>query len=202
MEINTLTWIAIPLIGGVIGYITNRIAVAMIFRPVRPVNVLGFRIQGLMPRRQRDLANSIGNVVGNHLVHHDDIVRSLQKVDLERFLADVLERGLAPKIESLRSLPLIGGFLTAQRVGELKESLVQGILSQREAIYEKLQEAIEQGLDVQQIVADKVAAFPIPKLEKLVLEVASRELRSIEVLGGVLGVIIGIGQVVLIWAIG
>ena len=106
------TWIAIPLLGGVIGWVTNWIAVKMIFRPIRPVRILGIRIQGLVGRRQADLARSIGRVVGGHLVEHQDVLRSLNKLDFEGMLARVLDRGLQPKIAELRSLPLIGGFLT------------------------------------------------------------------------------------------
>ena len=49
------TWIGVPLLGGVIGYVTNRIAVKMIFRPIKPVSVLGIKVQGLIGRRQREL---------------------------------------------------------------------------------------------------------------------------------------------------
>ena len=115
---DLLTWITLPAIGGIIGYSTNWIAVKMIFRPIRPRRVLGLRIQGLMARRQQDLARSIGDVVGSHLVEHEDIVRGFEKLDFERLLGSVLERGLGPKIEELRTLPLIGGFLTEDRVGE------------------------------------------------------------------------------------
>lgn len=201
MELSAPTWIAVPLLGAVIGYVTNRIAVKMIFRPVRPVNVLGFKVQGLMPRRQQELAASIGRVVGDHLVHHDDIIASLQKVDLEKLLESVLERGLKPKIDSLRAMPLIGAFLTDERIAELEHTIVDGILAHREVILEKLEQAIEQGLDVRQLVTEKVAAFPVPKLEQLVLDVAARELRAIEVLGGVLGFLIGVGQVLVVWAL-
>ena len=48
------------------------------------------------------------------------------------------------------------------------------------------------------LVESKVASFEILKLEKIILEVASRELRSIVVLGFVLGVLIGLGQAALI----
>lgn len=202
MPLTVWTVVAVPLLGALIGYLTNRIAVKMIFRPIRPVRFLGIRIQGLIPRRQKDLARSIGNVVGDHLVGHDDIIESLQKVDLEDLLGSVLEQGIGPKLESLRALPLIGGFLTADRIDDLKRALTDGILAHRDTIYEKLEQAVEDGLDVRRLVAEKVAGFPVEKLEKLILEVASRELRAIEVLGGVLGLLIGCGQLVIVWALG
>jgi uncharacterized membrane protein YheB (UPF0754 family) len=54
----------------------------MIFRPIRPVRVLGIRVQGLLGKRQGDLARSIGRVVGGHLVQHEDIVKALRGLDL------------------------------------------------------------------------------------------------------------------------
>lgn len=201
MPPSLATWITLPLVGALIGYATNWLAVKMIFRPIRPVRVLGVRVQGLMGKRQGDLARSIGKVVGGHLVGHDDVVRSFAKVDFDRLLGDVLERGMAPKVQELRSLPLIGGFLTEERVAGLMASLVQGILQHKELVLERLETAVEEGLDVRALVAEKVAAFPVEKLESLVLEVASRELRAIEVLGGVLGGLIGLGQVFLLWAL-
>ncbi|MEZ5966450.1 MAG: DUF445 family protein [Planctomycetota bacterium] len=193
------TWIAIPAIGGVIGYVTNWIAVKMIFRPIRPVNVLGIKVQGLVGRRQRDLAESIGRVVGNHLLSHEDVVEAFTKIDFEGILSKVLEAGLAPKIAQLRGLPLIGGFLTPERIDDIKQSLIKGILERREVILEQLEDAVENGLDVAAIVTRKVADFSVEKVESIILEVARRELRAIEVLGGVLGVVIGLGQVLLLW---
>ena len=193
------TWITIPAIGGVIGYVTNWIAVKMIFRPIRPVSVLGIKVQGLVGRRQKDLAASIGRVVGQHLLSHDDVVQAFGKIDFEKILGDVLESGLAPKIAQLRGLPLIGGFLTPERVDDIKKSLFKSVLERRETILEHLEDAVENGLDVAAIVERKVADFSVEKVEGIILEVASRELRAIEVLGGVLGVLIGVGQVFLLW---
>ena len=195
MELSLQTWIALPLLGGLIGYATNRIAVMMIFRPYRERRILGWRLQGLIPRRQADIAQSIGRVVGGHLVHHDDIIAAFAGVDLDRLADKAIERGLGPKIEELRRLPLVGGFLTDERVADLKRQMARAIVDNREALFEELEQAVESGIDVHAIVAEKVAAFPVQRLEELILEVASRELRAIELLGGVLGVLIGFVQV-------
>jgi uncharacterized membrane protein YheB (UPF0754 family) len=202
MDITLTTWLAIPAIGGVIGYLTNRLAVKMIFRPIKQKNILGFKVQGLMPRRQPEMAKSIGAVVGDHLLRHDDLIKGLASVDFEAVLSEVLDIGLGPKIDELRNLPLIGGFLTDDRIADLRASLIKGIVSQKALVMEKFEEALEQGLDVRALVTEKVAAFPVEKLESLVLQIAARELRAIELLGGVLGVIIGVGQVALLYLLG
>lgn len=191
-------WIVIPLLGGVIGYLTNRIAVKMIFRPLEPVSVLGLRVQGLIGLRKHELAASIGRVVGAHLVQHEDVVEALGRIDLQGVMGRALDRGLEPKLAELRRLPLIGGFLTAKRVADLRDQILDGLLQNQDAVVAELERAIEVGLDVQELVTRKVEGFPVERVEALVLEVASRELRSIEVLGGILGVLIGFAQVALL----
>jgi len=193
------TWIIVPAIAGLIGWVTNWIAVKMIFRPIRPVNVLGFRVQGLVGRRQQELARAIGKVVGNHLVENQDVMRSLDKLDFTGILASVIETGLAAKVQELRSLPLIGGFLTEDRVVDIRDALLRGIMAHKDQVLEAVERGLAAGLDVPTLVEQKVAAFAIETLERLILEVAGRELRAIEWLGGVLGVLIGLSQVLLPW---
>lgn len=186
-----------PLVGAGIGYLTNRLAVTMIFRPIEPRRILGIRLQGLVGRRQPEIAASIGRVVGDHLLRHEDLVAALSAMDLDDLVDRAVERGLAPKIAELRRMPLVGGFLTDERVADLRKHFVKGLTADSDALVEELELAIEQGLDIRSIVTRKVAEFPVERLEALILEVASRELRAIEVLGGALGFVVGLVQAAL-----
>ena len=54
-----LPWILPPLLGAIIGYVTNRIAIKMLFRPLTPKRFLGVRVPltpGVIPRNRFDLA--------------------------------------------------------------------------------------------------------------------------------------------------
>ncbi|MFT5199130.1 MAG: uncharacterized membrane protein YheB (UPF0754 family) [Planctomycetota bacterium] len=199
MSLSPLAWILIPLLGAWIGYGTNLIAVRMIFRPIKPIHVLGFRIQGLVGRRQAEIARSIGGVVGDHLLSHADMVEALEKADLEGLLDQVLEDRLPEVLEGVKkSLGPMAGmldmFLTPERLVEIRQTLVRKILDNRESLITALEQALEQGLDVNSLVESKVAEFPVERLEELILLVAKKELRSIEILGGVLGALIGLLQ--------
>lgn len=193
------TWITLPAIGALIGWSTNWLAVKMIFRPIKARRFLGIRVQGLIGKRQQELAKAIGRVVGNHLVEHKDVLRSLNQLDFTGILNGVLDRGLTPKIAELRSLPLIGGFLTEARVADIRGSIVQGVMEHKESVLDEVERGLAKGLDVPALVETKVAAFAVEKLESLILEVANRELRAIEILGGVLGAVMGIAQVGYLW---
>lgn len=189
-----LTWTVVPAVGALIGYGTNRLAVRMIFRPLEPRKILGLKVQGLVGRRQPDLAEAIGRVVGDHLVKHEDLVNALGQMDLRTIVDGALSKGLEPRIAELRALPMVGGFLTDERVGDLRRRFVDGILEDTDGLVDVFERALESGLDVERLVRDKVAEFEVERLEALVLEVAARELRSIELLGLLLGGLIGLLQ--------
>jgi len=194
MPDGLLPWLLLPLVGALIGYGTNRLAVGMIFRPIEPRRFLGFTVQGLVGRRQPELARSIGNVVGDHLLQPKDLEGVLATIDLEPMVEQAFAAGLEPKLAEFRRMPLVGALLTDERVGDLRAQAVKGVMEQREVLVEGFQEALDEGLDVHRIVEEKVASFPIARLEELIVEVAAKELRAIEVLGGVLGGLIGLIQ--------
>ena len=68
-------WIAPPLIGAVIGYITNYIAIKMLFRPLTPKMIFGRRLPftpGIIPRRKAQLADALGKAVFAKFFKWDD----------------------------------------------------------------------------------------------------------------------------------
>lgn len=65
-----------PLIGGIIGYFTNFIAVKMLFRPLKPVKIGNFTLPftpGIIPKRKDKLAGAIGEAVGHNLFTRQDM---------------------------------------------------------------------------------------------------------------------------------
>ena len=65
-----------PLVGAVIGYATNFIAVKMLFRPYKPWKIGKWTLPftpGIVPKRKPALARAIGDAVGNRLFTGDDL---------------------------------------------------------------------------------------------------------------------------------
>ena len=74
-----------PLLGAFIGYLTNRVAIRMLFRPLKPWHVLGIRVPmtpGIIPSKRHELAENMGEMVGEHLLTAADIGAALST---ERF---------------------------------------------------------------------------------------------------------------------
>jgi uncharacterized membrane protein YheB (UPF0754 family) len=75
-------YLAPPLLGAMIGYVTNRIAIRMLFRPLRPWRVLGLRVPltpGIIPAKREELAARMGEMVGSHLLTGEDVQMALDR---------------------------------------------------------------------------------------------------------------------------
>jgi uncharacterized membrane protein YheB (UPF0754 family) len=83
MHLNQIfTLLLLPiLLAGLHGWFTNWLAVKLLLKPVRPINILGFKIQGLLPRRQADLADRISEAISREFLKEEDILGFLKKID-------------------------------------------------------------------------------------------------------------------------
>lgn len=193
---NIITVIAIPLIAALIGWITNYIAVKMIFRPKDPINFLGIKIQGLVPKRQKDLAHSMGETVQRDLISHEDVTKILESDDVKNEVFGFIDIQIDKMISDfIAKNPMLGMFLNDEILGTIKQSLNQNMRTAVPEILGSLVTKVEDNLDFKKIVEDKINSFDLTKLEDIVFRIASRELKTIEYLGGILGFVVGLAQV-------
>ena len=91
--------ILIPIIGAIIGLITNWIAVKMLFHPRKKI----FGIQGVIPKRKKDIAKRIGDVSPIILPQSFDKIKDIRFVGdmLHSKLIDYFKQGVGSKIEGL-----------------------------------------------------------------------------------------------------
>ncbi len=94
-----LPWVLPPLLGAVIGYVTNRIAIKMLFRPLNPKRLFGVRIPltpGVIPRNRYDLARTIARMVSEQLLSPQALREQLDTPEFRRNLASwIRERRIA-----------------------------------------------------------------------------------------------------------
>ncbi|MCL6479653.1 MAG: DUF445 family protein [Peptococcaceae bacterium] len=182
-----------PLIGAAIGWLTNWLAVRLLFRPYRPVSLIGYTVQGVIPKRRAELARSIGQVVEKELISVDDLIEAVKSPEaMEKISAAAAVSIKARIMDRLPAfIPLsirraISGVITDQVQSEIP-NVISGM-------FERFSAMVKDTVSFQSVVEDRINEFSLEKLEQMVLAVSARELRHIEILGGVLGFIIGLVQ--------
>jgi len=93
-------FIAPPVVGALIGYLTNKVAIKMLFRPLAAWKVGGVRVPmtpGVIPAKRKELARNMGEVVGDHLLTSEAIAKGLEHERFQTHLRTLLNN----RVESL-----------------------------------------------------------------------------------------------------
>lgn len=196
-------YLTLPVIGAVIGWLTNLIAIKMLFRPYRPVKILGVTIQGLLPRRRKEFALSIARTVERDLLTVEDITRFLEGVEWEAEVERAVEESLENRLKSKRISMLLKtpvfGLIGREVIRQLKRVLSSVIIEKVQEHKGPLVEKFQDALELKELVSRKVEGFNMEKLESLLMNLIAKELAYIELVGAVLGFLIGLAQMGLLF---
>ncbi|MCR5421249.1 MAG: DUF445 family protein [Lachnospiraceae bacterium] len=284
-----IKYISGPLIGGIIGYFTNMIAVKMLFYPKHEVKVFGRVLPftpGAIPKGKERLATAIGNAVADSLLTREDVEKILMSPETENEIAGTIMKhcgvrireeicelsGKSPEIydnkkvaiskiiaeEIIRSIDVsqlmkeygneyirekinkkkLGWLISDDRIDSLTtsiskdlqealsengtdyiSSIVKGkidslddktvvellenagikentirntILGSYRSVISNNMDTLLSHLNIAGIVSDKINAMDVDELEKMILSVMKKELNSIISLGALIGVVIGL----------
>lgn len=192
-------FIIFPLLGGAIGWVTNYLAIKFLFRPRNPWRIGSFTIQGVIPRRRHELAVAVGEVVSRELLPQDQIAAALSTPDIRRNMAELAGETVARRVASfpvLRPFPRALRAAVAQQVAKAVNREVRSLLADEGP---EMVNRVLSSVDIAQLVADELNAMDWDYLEAIVYSVAGKELKLIEVMGGVLGALIGLVQAAVVY---
>ena len=189
----------IPIISAFIGWFTNWIAIKMLFHPKEPVRFLGMTFQGIFPKRQQQFAIKLGSLVANELLHFDEIASKIKDPSRLKEVTPIIEAHLDTflRVKIQQKMPMISMFIGDKTINQLKEGMMEEIELLLPEVLVRYTDSLSQQIDIERIVTEKVSKFSSDKLEEILVAIMSKEFRFVEILGGVVGFIIGVIQVLL-----
>lgn len=171
--LTVLSWMTPPIVGAIIGYATNTIAIRMLFRPHQPKHLFRWQLPltpGVIPRHRQALAANIGDVVERELLSEDAV----------RDYTDY------PEVRSTLEHLLRVNFVPNRR---LKERLYRFVVDQ---IAKHLN-----AIKVNELIKDRINQYDVHAMEGMILGVTQKHLKWISWFGAVLGALIGCLQLLL-----
>jgi len=195
---NFITILILTVVGGLIGWITNILAIKLLFRPINPIKIpiLNIEILGLIPKRKNEIAANIGEVISNELLSIDDILdQALNNSDEENFNSYIIDKIKNIINEKLNIIPMPFRMMAAPYIDDILNKEVPGAIDEISA---DLLVKAKENVDIQKIVEEKITELDLEKLEDIIIKVSKKELKHIEILGLVLGAIIGVLQGILV----
>ncbi|MFP4049665.1 MAG: DUF445 domain-containing protein [Desulfovermiculus sp.] len=199
MDTESIKYLLSPLICAFIGWMTNYLAIRMLFHPRQPVNILGWKWQGLFPKRQAELALRLGQLVESELLNHQDIRKVIENPDFQARLRSMVDgavhRFVQGKLTSLH--PLLNTLLRGAVADRARALIVDEVERFLPELVEQAASDLESQVHIQSIVQEKIEGFSPERLESLLFSMLKKEFWFIEVIGGFLGLIVGSVQAVL-----
>jgi uncharacterized membrane protein YheB (UPF0754 family) len=189
----------LPFIAAFIGWFTNWIAIKMLFHPRVEKRILGIRFQGIFPKRQKQFAEKLGQLVSRELISFDEIANKInQPGTIARalpFIEEHVDAFIHTKLKE--EIPLLSMFINENTMAGIKKGIVNEIEVMFPALITQMTDGLKTDLDIEKLVVDKVTAFSSDKLEQILNAIMSKEFRFVEIIGAVLGFLIGILQLLI-----
>ena len=192
----------IPVISGFIGWVTNWLAIKMLFHPRKPYRLAGMTIQGIFPKRQEQFAVKLGKLVSDQLLSFSDIEQKIVSPENLQKLMPVVETHVDDFLRNKLAdvFPVISMFIGEKTLSQLKGHFLNELETLFPILMKRYMGHLQSELDLEKIVTEKVSGFSSDKLEEILMSIMSKEFRFVEILGGVLGFIIGLVQVAItVW---
>lgn len=190
--------ILIPIISAAIGWFTNWVAIKMLFRPQKPKKIIGITFHGIFPKNQKIIAEKLGDIIASELFSSKDIrgritpdagmVKKVMEEKIDHYLNNTFAK----------SYPIISALFGDKRKAKIKNELLLEVEKAAPDVIDQYLLNIEQEIDVSQIVKEKIEQLSASRLEELIMLVLNKELKFIEIIGAIIGFLIGIIQVIIV----
>ena len=188
-------------VGALIGWFTNYLAIRLLFRPYNEINLVIFKLQGLIPKRRHEIAVNIAEVIETELISIREIgdkldTSSFEYGDLDEFLDRLVKEKI--KAELLEKNPFLKMFMNDGILNKMRDYIKKLILDNKDELFQLLLKSIEKNVDLKGHIIEKMDNFSLREIEDIIIKISKKELKHIEILGGILGGIIAVFQYLII----
>jgi uncharacterized membrane protein YheB (UPF0754 family) len=174
-------------------------ALKMLFHPRRPKKILWLTLHGVFPKRQQQIAESLGKIVGQELLSFGDIEKTITNPDNVKKILPLAEEHIDHFLRTKlkESMPIVSMFIGDKTITQLKTVFMKELEELFPAIMKNYVSNLKNDLDLEKIVVEKIANFSSDKLEQMLNQILTKEFRFVEVIGAALGFFIGLLQIFL-----
>jgi uncharacterized membrane protein YheB (UPF0754 family) len=176
-------------IGALIGWLTNTIAIWMLFHPFEEKRIWCLKIPftpGLIPARMEKLAREVSKAIRNHFLDGADIKNLMKEMDLGVLFTYEIKKRMQRSMVLKPLITILDNKYLQNSINKASERIIERL--EAKAVGGKLE-----GFIHQRILND----FHPQKVEEVILKVSKKELKYITYFGGILGGIIGTLQVMI-----
>ena len=202
------SWYILPSCGLIVGYLTNVLALKLIFEPLEPINILGiYKFHGLFLKRQKEVAREYAKVITEKILPTEAMTEYLVRGPASNKLALIINREVNNLVDEVvedmagASRPIFT-LVVGKRMDIAKNIIMFHFMRELPIIVKQTEEYAETALNLENTLAERMGNLSFKEFEEFLRPVFQEDEWILILVGAVLGMVAGILQFVVMWYFG
>ena len=189
-------WWTLPIQGVIVGYLTNWIALEMIFRPFYETNYILFKYQGIFLKRQAAVAEAYSKFVAAKILNSRNILEEIVYGRAADEVFALIKKAVIRSFENTSQLahPIITVTMGSEKYLEIREEIVKRMSEVAPKSIERIEKYVEEAIDIEETMASRMKALPPEEFESILRSAFQEDELLLILIGAVLGAMVGLGQ--------
>jgi uncharacterized membrane protein YheB (UPF0754 family) len=189
-------WWTLPIQGVIVGYLTNWIALEMIFRPFYETNYIFFKYQGIFLKRQAAVAEAYSKFVAAKILNSRNILEEIVYGRAADEVFALIKKAVIRSFENTSQLahPIITVTMGSEKYLEIREEIVKRMSEVAPKSIERIEKYVEEAIDIEETMASRMKALPPEEFESILRSAFQEDELLLILIGAVLGAMVGLGQ--------
>ncbi len=204
----TGSWFILPGCGLIVGYLTNVLALKLIFEPLEPINILGiYKFQGLFLKRQKEVAREYAKVIVEKILPTEVMTEYLVRGPAANKLALIINKEVSNLVDDVvedmagASRPIFT-LVAGKRMDIAKNIIMFHFMRELPIVVKQTEEYAEVALNIENTLAERMGNLSFKEFEEFLRPVFQEDEWILILVGAVLGMFAGILQFVVMWYFG
>ncbi len=195
------SWWVLPLFGGLVGYFTNWIAINIIFRPLHPTRVGPWTVQGLFLKRQTEVAAVWCHLVTREIVTLRQIIAAMLTGPRSDRSRQLIQRHIQPVAdEAVGSLrPAAELAVGGEGMDEIRRSVGEKAVAVSIEPFKHWGFNEDRAAVLEQLLRERMEGLPPNEFQDLLRPCFQEDEMKLIIMGGVLGFLAGVAQLVFVF---
>ncbi|MEJ0101121.1 MAG: DUF445 domain-containing protein [Bacteroidota bacterium] len=160
---------------------------------------MGFTWQGVIPKQQQPMAEKIGRLAAEDIFSFDSIEQKISDPRNIEKIMPVIDQHVEDflRVKLGKEMPMISMFIGDKTIATMKKIFMQELETLFPQVMKSYAANLKSEIRLEKMVTDKIAGFPMDKLETIFYQQLSKEIKIIKLTGAAAGFLIGIIQILL-----
>jgi uncharacterized membrane protein YheB (UPF0754 family) len=191
----------LPVSGFIVGWLTNWLALKLIFRPLNPIRLGPFVLQGIFLKRQKEVSETFARVNCVEILHTKAMWDAILTGPLSKnFYAMLRAHTIVFTEKLIGSLkPIAIAAMGSSTFAMMKEDIATMVTEQLPSIIDHSYEYTAQALDLENTIREKMVALTSVEFEGVLHPAFEEDEFLLIMVGGILGLLVGVLQIFVVF---